>query len=110
MLQSATSWAASGTWTSSAGGSWTNTANWSGGVIANGTDSTADFSTLNLGASATVTLDGARTVGNLTFGDTAATYYGWLLGPGSGVNCWVLHSVPHGLNMMIPRSDIVAGS
>src|SRR4029079_4384803 len=30
------------------GGSWTNTANWIGGVVAGGSDSTADLSTLNL--------------------------------------------------------------
>src|SRR5690349_19861479 len=37
-----------GTWTNTAsGGLWSNTGNWSGGVVADGTGSTADFSTLD---------------------------------------------------------------
>lgn len=38
-------------------------ANWAGGIIANGLDSTAHFSSLNITAEATVTLDGARMLG-----------------------------------------------
>ena len=71
-----------GTFTSLAGGSWPTTGNWSGGVFANGIGKTADFSTLNLTADATVTLDGARTIGNLTFGDTTASH-NWILNTGT---------------------------
>ncbi|HEX7262121.1 MAG TPA: autotransporter-associated beta strand repeat-containing protein, partial [Luteolibacter sp.] len=53
------------------------------GVIANGVDKTADFSALNLSADTTVTLDGARTVGGLTFGDTTPSH-SWVLNTGSG--------------------------
>jgi len=71
------------TWTNLSGGSWTNTGNWSGGTIANGSDNTANFATLDLTANATVTLDGARTIGNLTFADTTPSH-NWTLAPGSG--------------------------
>jgi fibronectin-binding autotransporter adhesin len=74
---------APGTWTNPAGGSWAATGNWSGGTVANGSGFTADFSTLDLSADATVTLDGARTIGNLVFGDTTPSN-NWLLNPGSG--------------------------
>ncbi len=73
----------SGVWTNTAGGSWTNAANWSGGIIATGVGATADFSTLNLTADATVTLDGARTIGNLAFGDITPSN-NWILSTGSG--------------------------
>jgi len=72
-----------GVFTSLTGGSWTTTGNWSGGVLANGIGKTADFSTLNLTADATVTLDGFRTIGNLTFGDTTASN-NWTLNTGTG--------------------------
>lgn len=81
--------AQSGVWTNlvngNASGSWTNAANWANGVIAAGADNTADFSTLALTADSTVTLDGARTIGNLVFGNTAATpTNNWILATGSG--------------------------
>lgn len=80
--------AASGTWINGSGGSWNAGANWAGGppgVIASGPGFTADFSTLNLTADATVNLDVPRTIGNLTFGDTNATSAaGWVLANGSG--------------------------
>src|SRR5438105_2616739 len=74
--------AASGTWTNTAGGNWdlATTANWSGGIVADGADSTADFSTIDITADTTVALTEARTIGNLVFGDTAtATTGSWIL-------------------------------
>jgi autotransporter-associated beta strand protein len=70
-------------WANPAGGSWTSTGNWNGNVIASGANKIANFSNLDLTADATVTLDGARTIGHLTFGDTAASN-NWLLNTGSG--------------------------
>jgi autotransporter-associated beta strand protein len=70
------------TWTSATGGSWTNTLNWAWNNAASGSAVTADFSTLTLGAAPVVTLDGARTIGNLIFGDVGNTY-GWTLNTGS---------------------------
>ncbi|MFD0895876.1 autotransporter-associated beta strand repeat-containing protein [Luteolibacter ambystomatis] len=72
-----------GVWTKLTGGSWPTTGNWSGGTAAFGVDQTADFSTLNITANTTVTLDGPRAIGNLKFGDTTASH-DWLLNAGSG--------------------------
>jgi hypothetical protein len=58
------------TWSNAAGGSWGATANWVGGVVASGEGNLADFSTLDITAGRTVTLDGDRTIGGLKFGDT----------------------------------------
>ena len=71
------------TWTNVLGGSWAAGANWDGGTIASGSGNTADFSTLILGGSWVATLDGARTIGNLIFGDQGNTY-NWTVGTGSG--------------------------
>jgi autotransporter-associated beta strand protein len=70
------------TWLNPAGGSWADAANWLGGAIGSGAAITADFSSLDLGADATVTLDGARTLGNLWFGDSAPSH-NWTLTAGS---------------------------
>jgi autotransporter-associated beta strand protein len=72
-----------GAWTNPNGGSWLNAANWQSGAIATGAGFTADFSTLSLSANATVTLDGAQTIGNLVFGDQANAH-NWTLNTGSG--------------------------
>ncbi len=71
------------TWTNKLGGSWATGANWNGGTIASGSGNTADFSTLTLGASRVVTLDGARSIGNMIFGDQG-NIYNWTVGTGSG--------------------------
>jgi autotransporter-associated beta strand protein len=67
--------AQSGTWTNlvngNASGTWSTAANWNNGIVANGADSTADFSTLNITTNSTVTVDITPTIGNLIFGDTA---------------------------------------
>lgn len=80
-----------GVWTSADGGSWTNSANWSGGIVANGASKTADFSTLNLSATATVTLNANRTIGQLYFADTIPNY-DWVLAPGSPAGTLTLAS------------------
>ncbi len=70
----------SGTWTNLAGGPWSTAGNWLGNLVATGSGSTADFSTLNITADTTVDLDSARVVGNLVFGDTNPTSAaGWTL-------------------------------
>lgn len=74
--------AADGTWTQlTAGGLWSDTANWSGGIVADGSGATADFSTLNIVSTTTVHLNSSRTIGNLTFGDAVPTgnYERWIL-------------------------------
>ncbi|MEI7910062.1 MAG: autotransporter-associated beta strand repeat-containing protein [Verrucomicrobiota bacterium] len=68
-------------WLNPAGGSWTNANNWLRQVIATGAGSTADFSTLDLTANATVTLNSEPTVGKLVFGDTTPDF-NWTLNAG----------------------------
>jgi len=76
---------ANGCWTNTAGGSWASPGNWNDGRIAGGTFSIADFTTADLSGNAIVTLDGSRTLGFLSFGDTNTASPGqWTLAPGSG--------------------------
>jgi len=77
--------AGSGVWTNVSGGSWALGNNWSGGVIAGGTDAAADFSTLALNSSPTVSLNGARTIGTLVFDDlNPSVKHNWTLSTGTG--------------------------
>lgn len=71
-----------GTWTNPNGGSWSEPGSWLGGVIANGADFLADFSTLDLLADAEVTVDVPRPIGRLRFGDTDPSH-DWRLSPGA---------------------------
>jgi autotransporter-associated beta strand protein len=72
-------------WTPASGnGSWATAANWSGSAIASGAGQVADFSTLTLGNDATVSLDSARVIGGLKFGDHSAVPHDWTLDGGSG--------------------------
>ncbi|MSU60051.1 MAG: hypothetical protein EXS35_18090 [Pedosphaera sp.] len=84
LLFAATARGDDGFWTTAGGGSWGNGANWDSGTIADGTDNTAFFGTLvNNPANTTVTLDGARTIGNLLFTDQSGAD-NWILNPGTG--------------------------
>lgn len=72
-----------GVWAIAGGGSWPVTANWTGGVDASGADGIADFGAVTPGGDATVTLDGARAIGGMIFGN--AGYTGtWTIQPGAG--------------------------
>jgi glucosylceramidase len=67
---------AAGSWIADASGLWTDATKWSGGV-ANGTG-IADFSTIDITADRTVSVDTSLSVGGLVFGDAAtATAAGW---------------------------------
>jgi len=68
-----------GTWTSDASANWSDPARWSGGVVADGIDSVADFSTIDITKNRAVTNDSARTIGGLTFGDVTGAQT-WTLG------------------------------
>ncbi len=83
-------------WTNNNNSTWHLASNWSGGDIANGIGETADFSTINITGTRTVTIDGSQDwvntvgggggtatgpkVGNLIFGDTTPTVHGWTIG------------------------------
>ncbi len=88
----------SGTWSVDASGNWSNTNNWSSGTVANGAGNTANFSTLDLTANLTVTLDETLSIGELEFGTTAGTD-NWFLSPSSG----------NGLTMSATTPSIVVG-
>jgi len=67
-----------GVWTSDASGNWSASSNWTNGVVANGVGFTADFGSLDITADRTVTLDSARTIGGLRFGDVTGEQ-NWIL-------------------------------
>src|SRR5258706_10767101 len=75
--------ATSGTWTNDASSVWSATANWLNGTVADGTDAAADFSTLDITADRTVTLDSARNIGSLLFGDVSGSQ-NWFLNASGG--------------------------
>ena len=89
LLLTAKSQAGTDTWNQLSGGnasgSWNTAANppWSTGALPGATD-TADFSTVNITADSTVTLDGNQSINALIFGDTTTTSAaGWILSPGT---------------------------
>ena len=73
-----------GTWTADASGNWSETAKWTSSFPANGAGNTANFSTLNITADRTVTLDSSRSIGVMQFGDTSGTQ-SWTLSAGGGI-------------------------
>jgi autotransporter-associated beta strand protein len=71
-------------WTNLNGGSWPVAANWMYGNVGQGSNGVpADFSELTLPADETVTLDGAITIGYLTFGDMGNAHT-WTVNTGTG--------------------------
>jgi autotransporter-associated beta strand protein len=71
-----------GVWSRDIDGNWGTSNNWSGGFIANGAGFIADFSALHITGNHTVTLDSARTIGGLKFGDTSGSL-NWALAGGN---------------------------
>jgi autotransporter-associated beta strand protein len=63
----------SGVWTADASGSWSDTNKWASWIVADGAGNTADFSTVNITANRTVTLNGDRTIGIVQFKDTSGS-------------------------------------
>ena len=89
--------AADGTWNPTGfvsggdgSGLWSTTTNWTGGTVANGAGSLANFSTLDIGVNSIVSLDSARTIGRLQFGDST----------GGGSNTWTLNDNGNPLNVL----------
>jgi autotransporter-associated beta strand protein len=68
--------AADGTWNGITG-NWTDTTDpggfWSGGIIADGADSTANFTGVDIAADQIITLNGNRTIGNIIFTDATTS-------------------------------------
>ena len=66
--------AASGDWVLTGGGSWGTAANWTPAAVPGSAANDVINITTNIAAAATVTLDGARTLGTLTLGDADSTH------------------------------------
>lgn len=74
-----------GTWTNATSNSaWSTTTNWFGGLVADGVDAVADFSTLDIAANRTVNLGAGRSIGTLIFGDATTASNNWALANGTG--------------------------
>jgi len=76
------------TWTTltagNASGSWSQQTNWSGATLPTTTNDTVNFTTLDITANSTVTLDGNRSVNALDFADAnTGTAAGWIINAGS---------------------------
>jgi len=61
-----------GTWLGTSG-NWDDPAIWSGGIIANGADSTANFTGVDIETDQTISLNGNRTIGNIAFTDATTS-------------------------------------
>lgn len=72
--------AVGGIWNVDADGNWSNAGNWLSGIIADGTDSTATFNN-DITAPRTVSVDTARTIGNLFFEDASGDTEWVIAGP-----------------------------
>jgi autotransporter-associated beta strand protein len=75
--------AATFTWTNTAGGSWADQGNWSGGTLPTTTSDTADFSTLNITAATTVSLNANQSINKLLFADATTASHDWTVAAGT---------------------------
>lgn len=75
--------AQTGTWSQNIGGTynWSVTQNWVGGVVADGANNAANFTTTGLTDNMIVNLDSARTIGNLVFDNPTNTFSWTINGP-----------------------------
>jgi autotransporter-associated beta strand protein len=69
-------------WINPAGGSWPVQSNWFGGTVAGGVGVVPNFGVLDLTADATVTLNGATTIGGAIFGDLSPSH-NWTIATGT---------------------------
>jgi autotransporter-associated beta strand protein len=73
---------AGGVWGQPVSGGWDRGANWLGALVPSGAGATADFSTLDISTDTSVSLNGPRTAGKVTFADLSASH-DWYLSPGT---------------------------
>ena len=67
-----------GTWSLNGSGDWSTAGNWTSAAVASGAGAIADFSTLDLTADQTVTVDAPFTIGALTAGDATTASNHWI--------------------------------
>lgn len=92
--------AADGTWDVNLDGNWSLATNWVGDApanVADGANATADFSTINIGANRIVTLDSARTIGHIKFGDNS--------NDGSNTRGWTITDGGNAANILTLDTD-----
>jgi autotransporter-associated beta strand protein len=77
--------AASGAWSVDADGLWSDNTKWLSGIVGTGAGNIADFSTLDITANRTVTLDSSRSIGTLKFGDVSGAQNWFVNSSGSAV-------------------------
>ena len=105
---------ADGTWITDGSGNWSDTANWQDGTVADGRDKTAFF-TQNITAARTVTIDAARSIGNITFTDSTTASHDLTI---SGANILTLDvttgtpeiNVTQTGNRQLTISSVISGS
>lgn len=116
---STSAFAASGIWSNPAtGGLWSDGANWASSVVADGSGSSADFSTLDITGDTTVLMDAPHTLSTLKFGDTSTgTAGGWILSNnGNAANILTLDGAANvtvgslGSNKSATISAVIAGT
>jgi autotransporter-associated beta strand protein len=103
-----------GTWITDGNGNWNDPANWQDGTIADGRGKTAFFTT-NITAARTVTLDTARTIGNIVFTDSTTASHDLTI---SGANILTLDvttgtpeiNVTQTGNRQLTISSVISGS
>jgi autotransporter-associated beta strand protein len=78
-----------GTWITDGNGNWSDTANWQDGILTQGTGSTA-FLTKNITADRTITVDSARTIGNITFTDSTTSSHNLIIASTPATNTLTL--------------------
>jgi autotransporter-associated beta strand protein len=69
-----------GTWGVDGAGDWSDPANWVSGVVADGTDKTANFNGTDLTAHRTVFVNTPRKIGNIEFTDPTPNFNLWISG------------------------------
>ncbi|MGC4033457.1 MAG: BNR-4 repeat-containing protein [Tepidisphaeraceae bacterium] len=102
-----------GQWTNTAGGTWTTAGNWNEGRTADGMSFLADFASLDITGTQTVSLaGGTRKLGFLTFGDTnTATSGSWTLGNGTlNLDGGVISPIVNVKNGSATISAVLAGT
>jgi autotransporter-associated beta strand protein len=76
--------AASGSWNVDAAGGWGTAGNWNPAAVPGTAVGDVINFTNNIGAARTITLDGARTLGDLNIGDSTTGFFGFTINTGSG--------------------------
>jgi fibronectin-binding autotransporter adhesin len=121
-LMPGVSMAANGTWNpigftgANGNGLWSTTTNWTGGIVADGASNLADFSTLNITADTTVSVDTPRTIGQLKFADTTQSNQWFVDNGGNSANVLTLNNgasqpiiTVNGATQITTISDILGG-